>query len=296
MLCMRIKGLMTIRRICGALLLAAQFAGTAAFAQAPASPGAIVVTDAGGRLRYRVGDSAPQLVIPGTSLPIGARLTTGADSHVVLKFSDGQVVVLGPMSRLLIREYRYLPGDLANSSVVLNLTDGSVHVVMGAIGERDPSLVQIQVGTKTTGQTPRRAPGDDVGVIVLGIATLVQVTQGKVSLMIASSGESHTLASGQRALVQAGGLVQIGGPKQMDELAGRSADGKFMLQGMEALQRVYLPGSARQTSVSLSTPRSDDILKEFVAPGEIPAPLTGTVPTAATGAGGGGLPCGASCN
>jgi hypothetical protein len=296
MLCMRIKGLSVIWRICGALLLAGHLFGTAALAQAPANAGTIVVTDTGGRLRYRIGDSQPQLVSKGQSIPVGARLTSGPDSRVVLTFSDGQTVALGPMSRLLIREYRYLPNDPGNSRVLLNLTDGSVHIVMGAIGERDPSLVQIQVGTKTTGQAPRRAPGNDVGVIVLGIATLVQVTNGNVSLMVASSGESHPLAAGERALVQADGFVQMGGPRQMDELVGKTAAGKYMLQGMNTLQRVDLPRFARQTAVTLSTPPSDDILKEFAAPGEIAQPLTGTVPTAATGAGGGGLPCTASCN
>jgi hypothetical protein len=294
---MRIKGLSMNWRICGALLLTGLLFGTGALAQAPAITGTIVVSDAGGRLRYRIGDSQPMLVSKGESIPIGARLTTGPDSHVVLTFSDGQIVALGPMSRLLIREYRYLPKDLGNSRVLLNLTDGSVQVVMGAIGEHDPSLVQIQVGTKTaTGQAPDRARGNEMGVIVLGIATLVQVTQGKVSLMVASSGESHPLATGERALVQADGFVQMGGPSQIDALAARSADGKIMLQGMDALRRLALPQPGRQTTVALSTPPSDDLLAELAAPGEIAQPVTGTVPTAATGAGGGGLPCGASCN
>jgi hypothetical protein len=290
---MRIKGLSMIWRVCGALLLAGLLSGTAALAQAPASAGAIVVTDTGGRLRYRIGDSQPQLVIPGQSIPVGARITTGPGSYVVLTFSDGQVVALGQLSRLLIREYRYLPKDLGRSSVLLNLTDGAVNVVMGAIGQHDPSLVQIQVGSKTTEKALDRARGNDVGVIVLGIATLVQVAQGKVSLMVASSGESHSLAAGERALVQADGFVQMGGPRQTDELA-RTADGKIMLQGMEALRRYTPPQSARQTSVALSTPPSDDILADLAAPAEIP--ITGTMPTAATGAGGGGLPCTASCN
>lgn len=279
-------------RICGALLLAGMLSGTAALAQAPASPGAIVVTETGGTLRFRIGDSEPQPVLKGASIPVGARLTTGADSFVVLTFADGQALALGPQSRLLIREFRYLRTDPGKGRVLLNLTDGSVYMVMGAIGQHDPSLVQIQVGTKITAQSPPKARGKDAGVIVLGIATLVQVTQGKVSLLVASSDQSFALAAGERALVQADGFVQLGAARQVDDMAGRTADGKIMLGRMEALKRYALPQPVGRTAIALSTPPSDDLLEDLAAPGEIP--LTGTLPTASTGASGGG--CGASCN
>jgi hypothetical protein len=178
--------------------------------------------------------------------------------------------------------------------VLLNLTDGSIFMVMGAIGQRDPGMVQIQIGTKITAQSPRRAPGKDAGVIVLGIATLVQATQGRVSLFVASSNQSVPLAAGARALVQADGTVRAGSSSQVDGEAGRSADGKIMLGRMEALRRYLPPG--RQVAFSISTPPSDDLVDDLAAPGDIQPPVTGTVSTASTGAGGGGLPCTASCN
>jgi hypothetical protein len=293
---MPIKGLSMNWRISGVLLLAGLLFGTAALAQAPAN--AIIVTEAEGRLAFRIGEGAPQPIVNGQAIPIGARITTAPDAHVVLTFPDGQVVALGPRSRLIIREFRYLPNDLDKSRVLFSLTDGAVNIVMGAIGQHDPSLIQIQVGTKTAGQAPERARGNDVGVIVLGIATLVQVTQGKVSLMIASSDQSYPLATGDRALVQTDGLVRMGGPPQINDLAGRTGDGKIMLGRMDELRRYPLPQTVRQTSVALSTPPSDDTLEDLQARREdlIPPPITGTVPTATTGAGGGGLPCAASCN
>jgi hypothetical protein len=288
MLWLPIKGLSMIKRILGALLLAGLMSGTAAFAQAPANAG-IVVTDSSGTVRYRIGDSEPQALIKGQAIPIGARITTGADSHVVLAFPDGQVVALGPQSRLLIREFVYLPTDLAKSRVLLNLTDGSIYIVMGAIGQRDPGLIQIQVGTKITAQSPRRARGSDAGVIVLGSATLVRVAQGRVSLFVPSSDQSFALASGARALVQVDGIVRMGPPEQVDEEAGRSGDGKIMLGRMEVLRR-YLPPAGRQIAFFVTTPPSDDLDEEYVYP------IGPTLPTAVTGAGGGGGRCGASCN
>jgi FecR protein len=284
MLWLPIKGLSMIKRILRALLLAGLMFGTAALAQAPANPG-IVVTDSSGTLRYRIGDSSPLPLVKGQAIPFGARITTGANSHAVLTFPDGQVVVLGPQSRLLIREFVYLPTDLAKSRVLLNLTDGAIFIVMGAIGQRDPALVQIQVGSKVTpGQTaPARARGNDAGVIVLGIATLIQVAQGRVSLLVVSSDQSYSLIAGARALVQADGTVRMGLPSQVDGEAGKSADGKIMLGRMEILRRYLPPG--RQIAFFLSTPPSDDTLEDLV---------TGTLPTMGTGATAGG--CGASCN
>jgi hypothetical protein len=228
-------------------------------------------------------------------VPIGARITTSADSHAVLMFPDGQIVSIGPQSRLLIREFVYLPTDLSNSRVLLNLTDGSIFIVMGAIGQRDPGLIQIQVGTKITPQSPRRARGNDAGVIVLGTATLVEVAQGRVSLFVASSEQSFALASGARALVQADGVVRMGTPAQVADQAGRSADGKIMLGRMDVLRR-YLPPTSRQIAFFLTTPPSDDLLDDLAASGNTEPPISFTVPTAGTGGGAGGQPCGASCN
>jgi len=286
MLWLPIKGLSMIKRILGVLLLAGLMSGAAAFAQAPANSG-IVVTDSSGTLRYRIGDSEPRALLKGQSVPLGARITTGADSHVVLTFADGQVVAIGPQSRLLIREFVYLPSDLGKSRVLLNLTDGSVFIAMGAIGQRDPSLIQIQVGLKNIAQAPARARGNDAGVIVLGIGTLVQVAQGRVSLLVVSSDRSYPLVAGTRALVLADGTVRTGPPTQVDAEAGRTADGKIMLGRMEVVLR-YLP-SGRQVAFSVSTPPSDDLDDEYVYP------IGPTIPTL-TGAGGGGRPCTASCN
>ena len=221
-------------------------------------------------MRYRIGDSDPRPLLKGQAVPIGARIVTGADSHVVLTFADGQVVALGPQSRLLIREFVYLPNDLGKSRVLLNLTDGSM-----LHGHGRDRAARSEPGPDPGGhqESPRRrrarARGNDAGVIVLGIATLVQVAQGRVSLLVASSDQSFALAAGARALVQADGNVRTGPPAQVDDQAGRSADGKIMLGRMEALRR-YLPPSGRQIAFFVSTPPSDDLDDELVRRRSVP--------------------------
>jgi len=281
---MPIKGLPMIKRTGRAILLAGLMFGAAAFAQTPANQGTVTVSEASGVVRYRVGDSESLPLLKGQALPAGARIVTGANAHVVLTFADGQVVALGPQSRLLIRDFTYLPADPGKSKVLVNLTDGSLFMIMGAIGQRDPGLVQVQVGIKNIAKAPARARGNDAGVIVLGIATLIQVTQGRVSLLVAASNQSHSLAAGARALVQPDGSVRTGPPSQVDAQAGQSADGKIMLGRMEALRRTLPPG--RPVSFFVSTPPSEDLVDDLDAPGDIP--VTPAVTTGGTGANGGG--------
>ena len=273
-------------------------------APAPANSAGVVVADVTGTVRYRIGDSEPQAVVKGQTIPIGARIATGTKSTVVLTFPDGQIVAMGTASRIIFREFNYLPNAIAQSKVTLNLTDGSVQIVMGAIGQHDPGLIQIQVGTKTTAQTPHVPRGGDLGLVMLGSATLVQVNQGKVALRVA--GQSYGMATGQGAVVQADGAVQLGSIAQLEAQPGRTSDDKEMFAHFRETQQLKFPHSPRQTMITLSTPPYDekrdpdliaaalDALPPTAGIESPPANSTSTTPS--TGGGGGGIPCAASCN
>lgn len=273
---------------------------------APANSAGVVVADVTGTVRYRIGDSEPQAVVKGQTIPIGARIATSAKSTVVLTFPDGQIVAMGTASRLILREFNYLPNAIAQSKVTLNLTDGSMQIVMGAIGQQDPGLIQIQVGTKTTAQTPHVPRGGDLGLVMLGSATLVQVNQGKVALNVA--GQSYGMATGQGAIVQADGTVQLGGIPQLEAQPGRTSDDKEMFAHFRETQQLKFPHSPRQTMITLSAPpydekRDPDLVAAAAAldalpptAGIEPSPANSTFTTPPTGGGGGGTPCAASCN
>jgi len=274
------------RSLCCALLLGLAF-GTAALAQPQAGVGGITITDAKGTLRIRIGTGEPQVVLKGQTIPVGARIVTAADSYAVLTFPDGQIVALGANSRLIIREYRYFPNDIDKSRVVLNLTDGAMRIIMGAVGQHDPGLIQLQAGTKTTAQTPNLPRGGEVALVMLGTTTLVQVNQGQVSLRVA--GESHPLATGQIVLVSADGFVQAGSPAQLERLIGDSAGDRAVFEQLREILRLAAPGSVRQVMITLATPPSGEGSEEDRMRAEI---LTTTSATGATTPGG----CGASCN
>jgi hypothetical protein len=158
--------------------------------------------------------------------------------------------------------------------------------VMGAIGQHDPGLIQLQIGTKRTAQTPHLPRSGDLGMVMLGNATVIGVNQGRVVLRVA--GESYRLGAGESALVQADGFVQLGGPAQLEAQSGSIADGKGTFDEFRQMQQFSFPHSSVQTMITLATPPSDDP--------EDRGPVAESLTTPGTGAVAGGTPCTASCN
>jgi len=257
MLDMRIKELgMTGFMRWLAVLLGLGYGGLV-FAQAPAIAG-IVVTESSGTLRYRIGDSEPQTAVKGQVIPVGARITTGAGANAVLTFPDGMVVGLGEQSRLRVLDYRYVANDIEKSRVVINLTEGSVRIALGTIGQRDPGLIQLQVGEGGLAQALGSARSGEISLTVRGIATMLQVGQGKVLLNVA--GQSYPLGAGQTALVQESGFVQVSG---VADAANRSEDDKLMQERLEKIRGApFAPGN-RPTVITLSTPFGVDLAEDL---------------------------------
>ena len=295
------------------LLCAGLMLGGLAHAQ---SGCAAVAADATGGVRFQVGTDAPQAVRAGRPVPIGALVITDDDASAALRFSDGQVVVLGESTRFRIVSCQFNPQQLDKSGVFLNLIEGSARLVMGAIGQHNPALIRIQVGTGTVAgmQSPDGARGGDAGVSVLGTVTLLAVTQGQVSLTL-PSGQSMQVAAGQAAMVEANGAVRQGSAAQIASLANQSADGRSMVEQMVLMQSYAFAQRDQQTSIILATvtqtgngakptapmaptaPTQPTVVPPASQPPVLDLPPIGVpIGTPPTGSGGGGTPCAASCN
>ncbi len=83
---------------------------------------------------------------PGDTFRPGTTFNTGTDGQVVLKFADGQLVVLGPASTLGVDQYHFDPHDLKASSTALDLADGAMRYVSGAIHAENREGVSISAG------------------------------------------------------------------------------------------------------------------------------------------------------
>jgi hypothetical protein len=292
-----------------ALLIGLVF-GAFALAQTVVLTGAAVVTEVNGSVQVRIGNDAPRPLQAGNRIPVGAVVITGSDANAVLAFADGQVIVLGERTIFRIVSYEFDQKDMSQSGVFLNLIEGSARLVMGAIGQFDPRLIRIQVGAGTLiGATnPEGGNAADAGVVVQGASTMVTVTQGRVVLTL-PSGQGIVLGSGQGAYVQPDGSAQQGSAAQIATLVGQTPDGQQIVDRMDAMQSFAFPQRNAQTVITLATPGSIEAATTDAPPAggsaadaasqeQPPAEelATFTSPTVATGAGGGGTPCGASCS
>ena len=280
-----------------ALLLLGLVFGALALAQTVVMKGNAVVTEVNGTVEVRIGNNPPVPLIPGNRVPVGAIVSTGTDASTVLAFADGQVIVLGERTLFRIVNYDYDPKEMARSGVFLNLIEGSARLVMGTIGQFDPTLIRIQVGTGTLvgAANPEGGGATAAGVVVQGAATIVTVTQGRVALTL-PTGEGITLASGEGVFVQANGTVQQGNLDRIATLVGLSAEGKQVLEQLDLMQSFVFPQSNQQTIITLATPAAPTLPDEPTASIDSP-PLASTTPTTAPGGGGGGgTPCAASCS
>lgn len=274
-------------RDCALILGLGLAAGATALAQTTISTDAAILTESKGQVRMQVGDAAPQPLLKGRPLLAHGILETGPESNAVIVFPDGMVLALGPNSRFSVNKYDYDPATASKNAVSLNLIEGAARVVMGAIGEQDPALVRLQVGTSTlagAGSGDANASPTDAAVSVQGTVSLMSVSIGQASFTLAS-GETFQVASGDAVFVQANGSVLRGSAAEIQAQAGKTAAGRQLVSSLGEMTALVLPEG--RTVVTLST-----------APGllDLPPLTTTTFGTAATGASGGGTPCTASCN
>jgi hypothetical protein len=295
---------MTKRARWSILLLGLLF-GALALAQPAVLTGVVVVTEVNGRVQVRIGNDPPRRLQAGRRVPVGAVVMTGADGNVVLTFADGQMVVLGERSALRIVNFQFDRKELGRSGVVLNLIDGSARLVLGAIGEFDPRLIRVQVGTGIlTGTANLGDRTAKTGIELEGATSMVTVTQGQVALTL-PSGQGIVMTSGQGVYVQPNGAIQQGSVEQVLTQIVQTPGGKQIVEQMESMQSFELPQRNRRTVITLAAPQAalspDQATLASAAIEALPPPgetnLATTTPiTAPTGGGGGGTPCGASCN
>ena len=286
------------------LLLGLVF-GAVALAQTVVGTGGAVVTEVNGRVQVRIGNDPPRRLQAGRRVPVGAVVMTGVDANVVLTFADGQMVVLGERSALRIVNFQFDRKELGRSGVVLNLIDGSARLVLGAIGEFDPRLIRVQVGTGIlTGTANLGDRTAKTGIELEGATSMVTVTQGQVALTL-PNGQGIVMTSGQGVYVQPNGAIQQGSVEQVLTQIIQTPGGKQIVEQMESMQSFELPQRNRHTVITLAAPQAalspdqatlaSATIEALPPPGEVNLATTTPI-TAPTGGGGGGTPCGASCN
>jgi hypothetical protein len=81
----------------------------------------------------------------------GATITTGAGAQVVLRFDDGQQVVLNENTVFKITEFRYRAAEPGGDKATFDLLRGALRMITGLVGARNRDNVQLRLPQATIG-------------------------------------------------------------------------------------------------------------------------------------------------
>lgn len=87
----------------------------------------------------------------GDTFESGATITTGTRAFSVLKFDDGQVIALRAKSLLVIDDYAYEAGNVADNRSRTSLLRGGLRALTGTIGKENREAVSFHTPVATLG-------------------------------------------------------------------------------------------------------------------------------------------------
>ena len=224
--------------------------GLPSLAQNTVPAAVAVVAESSGTVTVQIGDGPPQPFKPGQPLQLGMIISIGPASSAVLVFPDGQVCALGEGSVFRIISYVFDPRDSSKNQVSLNLIDGSMRIVMGEIGQTNPSAVRVQIGTATLGVVPSQSATTDASVVVQGGPVAVVVQEGRVEVRL-PTGQPQEISAGQGMYMGLDGSVRRGAIGQIIQQLSQSPQGADAEKQLAVLQG--FSQKLAQTVITLAT-------------------------------------------
>lgn len=88
--------------------------------------------------------------VAGDTLSPIDRIVTGADSAASIVLRDGTTMVLGPSSRLDVKEFHF-NATTQDGGMLISLLRGSMRMITGLIGKSNPDAIRIETQTATIG-------------------------------------------------------------------------------------------------------------------------------------------------
>jgi hypothetical protein len=92
----------------------------------------------------------PQALKVGDLIESGSTIRTEAGSSAVIKFEDGQVMVMRENTGFVVSDYVYNKEKISQSRAVFNLLAGGLRFITGVIGATNKSSFRLNVGTTVT--------------------------------------------------------------------------------------------------------------------------------------------------
>ena len=95
-------------------------------------------------------DGAARGAGPGDAVEPIDRIVTGADSGASVVFRDGTSLVVGPSSRLDLKQFHF-DSTTQDGGLLVSLLRGSMRMITGLIGKTNPDAVRVETQTATIG-------------------------------------------------------------------------------------------------------------------------------------------------
>jgi hypothetical protein len=164
----------------------------------------------------------------------GATVTTGAGAQAVLRFDDGQSVVLNQNTEFRIVDFRYSEAAPSQDRSVFDLLRGAARFVTGAIGRRNPNAFQARAPQATIG-----VRGTDFMIAIVNPLYL-SVLEGAV----AASNSAGT------AVFSAGSLASVGSATTLAATTTAAALPAAASSAFASLQSVVISGVVTTTTAA----------------------------------------------
>jgi hypothetical protein len=155
-----------------------------------------------GDVRAAAGKSAPVPVSQAQLFQPGTSVTTGPNSQAILRFEDGQVVVLHENTEFRVNAYRFDLEKPQSDSIALQIVKGAMRSATGLIGRRSGNSVLVtmpQASIGIRGTDFMVAVVNPAYFLVIDGAIVVANTAGKVTFGAGALGTVagvKTLATG----------------------------------------------------------------------------------------------------
>ena len=185
----------------------------------------------------------------GDLVESGSVISTGEKSTAVIKFEDGQVMVLAEKSSFRIVEYKYNKQRVSQSSAVFSLLQGGLRFISGVIGATNRNSFRMNAGTATIG-----IRGTDGTVTYDSVTQAVNAAVNAGALEMATPQGTQTIGVGMFSSFTPGQSPSVPQPTAQATAAVKQVLDNLLVQGVPINTPVVLQASA-QAAAALANAR-----------------------------------------
>jgi hypothetical protein len=154
-----------------------------------------LVEIANGQVRAGPTAVAATAVVTGQRIAAGTTVTTGPRSRAVIRFEDGQAIVLNENSEFRVTEYSFVREQPARDSFKFELIKGALRSVTAGLTRRTPRAYALRAATATMG-----IRGTDFVVAIVN-PVYFRVLSGTVEVFCTDNVPAEAFGSGLAGIV-----------------------------------------------------------------------------------------------